>query len=169
MILSRPRNSLLVLFRYYRRQCSQGIYVRDFESLAFKPRQFCWAQAWFGLSVSQPAPPVTHNNQGVGCAKPLLSSRRGETENLCFALLFFLQGLEVKVRDMHARYARLARGGPVEDLSPTAAAVGGGNAALNTGEGREARGNSWVEAGVKEATAAMEAGRRRALEKEIEG
>lgn len=76
----------------------------------------------------------------------------------------------MEVRDMHARCARLARGDQVENWSTAAAAVGAGNAALlGTSEGRENRSDSWVGAGVQEAAAAMETGRRRALEEEIEG
>lgn len=84
------------------------------------------------------------------------------------------KGLEAEVQSMRtrcARMARLARGDPV-DVRPASTAAGGG-ACDAAGREKERPGERvddecWVEAGVQEAAAAMEAGRRRALEEEIE-
>ncbi|CAM9943102.1 unnamed protein product [Hapterophycus canaliculatus] len=82
-----------------------------------------------------------------------------------------VKGLEAEVRNMRtrcARLARLARGDPADACSSGGAAAAG--ASRTAGRGREiiVKDECWVEPGVQEAAAAMEAGRRQALEDEIE-
>eukprot|EP00903_Cladosiphon_okamuranus_P006177 g6074.t1 len=91
----------------------------------------------------------------------------------CFAGTLFRQSRRVKemeeeVRNMRTRCARLARlaRGDSADAGPPAGGGGGGGGG-GTEEGASAD-ECWVEAGVQEAAAAMEAGRRRALEEEVE-
>lgn len=79
------------------------------------------------------------------------------------------QGLEAKVRGMRtrcARLARLARGDPVDVLPD--AVTRRVNGTTPEGDKCEEHNDEWAEAGVQEAAVAMEAGRRRALEEEVE-
>lgn len=73
------------------------------------------------------------------------------------------------MRNRCARLAHLARGDPTETLP---AVSGGGNddvaASVERRWQEEGHGDEWMEATVQEAAAAMKAGRRRALEQEIE-
>lgn len=69
------------------------------------------------------------------------------------------------MRTRCARLARLARGDSADACPP--AGGGGGGGVGGTGE-TASMDEYWVEAGVQEAAAAMEAGRRRALEEEID-
>lgn len=81
------------------------------------------------------------------------------------------------MRTRCARLARLARGDTADGGSPSGAAAA---PAVSSGAGRSgapgrlrseerrAEDECWVAAGVQEAAAAMEAGRRRALEQEVE-
>lgn len=75
------------------------------------------------------------------------------------------------MRTRCARLARLARGDPADTRTASAAPVdGASNAAGSSRERADGRveDECWIEARVQEAAAAMEAGRRRALEEEIE-
>lgn len=79
------------------------------------------------------------------------------------------QGLEAKVCGMRtrcARLARLARGDPVDVLPDTVTRRVDGT--TSEGDKCEEHNDEWAEAGVQEAAVAMEAGRRRALEEEVE-
>lgn len=79
------------------------------------------------------------------------------------------QGLEAKVRGMRtrcARLARLARGDPVDVCPDTVTRCMDGTP--SEGEKCEEHNDEWAEAAVQEAAAAMAAGRRRALEEEVE-
>lgn len=74
---------------------------------------------------------------------------------------------------MHARCARLARvarGEPADSADIDMTARGETRRAGNRIEGQaERQSNDWEEAAVQEAAVAMESGRRRALEDEVEG
>lgn len=72
------------------------------------------------------------------------------------------------MRTRCTRLARLSRGDPVDD--PPSSISDGRNSTRTRLEGRERekRSDGWVEAGVQEAAAAMEAARRRSLEEEVE-
>lgn len=79
------------------------------------------------------------------------------------------QGLEAKVRGMRTRCARLARlaGGDPAAVFPDTVPRGMDGTVME-GEKCEEKNDEWAEAGVQEAAAAMAAGRRRALEEEVE-
>lgn len=79
------------------------------------------------------------------------------------------QGLEAKVRGIRTRYARLARlacGLSVDVFPDTVTRRVDGT--ISEEERCEEHVDEWAETGVQEAAVAMEAGRRRALEEEVE-
>lgn len=82
------------------------------------------------------------------------------------------QALEVEVRNMRARCARLARVARGEPADPAKVTARNGDTTEARPENREgqhqSQGDEWVEAAVQEAAVAMESGRRRTLEEEIE-
>lgn len=70
------------------------------------------------------------------------------------------------MRTRCARLARLARGDPVDVFRDTVTGRVDGN--FSESEKCEELNDEWAETGVQEAAVAMEAGRRRALEEEVE-
>lgn len=83
-----------------------------------------------------------------------------------------LQALEGEVCNMRARCARLARvarGESVEPANVVAPHSDTIEVRTEKGEGQhQSKGDEWIEAAVQDAAVAMESGRRRALEEEIE-
>lgn len=79
--------------------------------------------------------------------------------------------MEDEVRNLRARCARLARlvrGDPADGGPPAAAAAAPTARAAPAADGGRPEDECWVENGVQKAAAAMEAGRRRAVEEEVE-